>query len=390
MQPEKRKLKYWVGQIHLWLGLTSGLLVLFLGITGCILAFEREIQNFTQPYRFTEVRQQPLLPPSVLKNIADKALPNKHAHSVSYEPGKAAQVVYFSLEPGYYYSVFLNPYTGQVLKVKDVDADFFRIIIMGHYYLWLPPHIGQPIVATGTLIFVVLLVTGLVLWWPKNKAARKQRFSIKWNARWRRVNYDLHHVLGFYMTWVIIFIAFTGLVWGFQWFAKSAYWVASGGKNLVVFEESFSDTTQLQRTNLNQPAMDILWQRTRAANPDFTGSLDVHVPENAKAAIEVALNPDTDTYWQTDYRYYDQYTLKEIEVKHQYGAFAKAGAADKLFRMNYDIHVGAIAGITGKIIAFFASLLAASMPVTGFLIWWGRRKKQPRTVPQKVSSMATT
>ncbi|KAA5541719.1 PepSY-associated TM helix domain-containing protein [Adhaeribacter rhizoryzae] len=390
MQPEKRKLKYWVGQIHLWLGLASGLLVLFLGITGCILAFEREIQNFTQPYRFAEVRQQPLLPPSRLKNIADKALPNKHAHSVSYEPGKAAQVVYFSLEPAYYYSVFLNPYTGQVLKVKDVDADFFRIIIMGHYYLWLPPHIGQPIVATGTLIFVVLLITGLVLWWPKNKAARKQRFSIKWNARWRRVNYDLHHVLGFYMTWVIIFIAFTGLVWGFQWFAKSAYWVASGGKNLVVFEESFSDTTQMQGANLNQPAMDILWQRARAANPGFAGSLDVHVPENAKAAIEVALNPDTETYWQTDYRYYDQYTLKEIEVKHQYGAFAKASAADKLFRMNYDIHVGAIAGIPGKIIAFFASLLAASMPVTGFLIWWGRRKKQPRPVPQKISSMAIT
>jgi uncharacterized iron-regulated membrane protein len=43
--------------------------------------------------------------------------------------------------------------------------------------------------------------------------------------------------------------------------------------------------------------------------------------------------------------------------------------------MNYDIHVGAIGGITGKVIAFLASLMAASMPVTGFMIWWGRRKK---------------
>jgi uncharacterized iron-regulated membrane protein len=43
--------------------------------------------------------------------------------------------------------------------------------------------------------------------------------------------------------------------------------------------------------------------------------------------------------------------------------------------MNYDIHVGAIGGITGKVIAFLASLMAASMPVTGIMIWWGRRKK---------------
>ena len=43
--------------------------------------------------------------------------------------------------------------------------------------------------------------------------------------------------------------------------------------------------------------------------------------------------------------------------------------------MNYDIHVGAVLGLPGKILAFFASLIAASLPVTGFVIWWGRRKK---------------
>jgi uncharacterized iron-regulated membrane protein len=44
--------------------------------------------------------------------------------------------------------------------------------------------------------------------------------------------------------------------------------------------------------------------------------------------------------------------------------------------MNYDIHVGAILGLSGKVLAFFASLIAASLPVTGFLLWRGRKKKQ--------------
>ncbi|MNE72299.1 hypothetical protein D3C80_1682250 [compost metagenome] len=58
-----------------------------------------------------------------------------------------------------------------------------------------------------------------------------------------------------------------------------------------------------------------------------------------------------------------------------YGRFKNATVADKIQRMNYDIHVGAVLGLPGKILAFFASLIASSLPITGFMIWWGRRKK---------------
>jgi uncharacterized iron-regulated membrane protein len=380
---KKNRSKYWTGQVHLWLGLTSGLFVCFLGITGCILAFEKEIENITQPYRFTKVEARAMLPPSSLKKIADEALPGKHAHSVGYQQGKASQVVYFAEAPSYYWIVFLNPYSGEVLKVKNMDDDFFRIVIMGHYYLWLPPYIGQPILATATLMFLCLLISGLVLWWPKNKAASKKRFSIKWNAKWKRVNYDLHNVLGFYLTWILIFIAITGLVMGFQWFAKSVYWISSGGKQMKHYAESYSDTTLVNTAIGKKPAMDILWAKTLNGLPSYTGGIEVHVPENAKSAIEVALNPDTDTYWKADYLYYDQYTLQEMKITHSYGKLANASVADKIARMNYDIHIGAIAGLSGKIIAFLASLIAASLPITGFMIWRGRKKKKVPVKNQK-------
>ncbi|RYD89654.1 MAG: PepSY domain-containing protein [Sphingobacteriales bacterium] len=377
-----------MGRIHLWLGLASGLFVVFLGITGCILAFEQEIRDVTEPYKFTATEKRALLPPSVLKNIGNKGLPGKKdPHSISYEPGKSAAITYFNEDPEYYFIVYANPYTGEVLKVKDMSEDFFRIVLNGHFYLWLPPTIGQPILATATLVFVIMLISGLVLWWPKNRAAAKQRFSIKLNAKWRRVNYDLHNVLGFYMTWVLIFIAFTGLVWGFQWFAKSVYWVSSGGKQQVEYYEALSDTAKLSKPNKNQAAIDLIWDKTRKELPGFQGSIDIHVPETYKSSIEVAINPDTYTYWKSDYRFYDQHTLKEIEVKHQYGRIAKAGVADKISRMNYDIHVGAIAGLPGKIIAFLGSLIAASMPVTGIIIWLGRKKKKSRGAKSKAPAM---
>ncbi|MEI9917718.1 MAG: PepSY-associated TM helix domain-containing protein [Bacteroidota bacterium] len=371
-----KKFKKIVGKGHLWLGFGSGLIVLFLGITGCILAFEREIELVTIPEQFTEERDHSFVQPSIIKEKAEAALPGKHIHGIGYgKPGKSAVVSFYNEDPSYYYLVYCNPYDGEVLRAKNMDEDFFRFIIDGHFYLWLPPAIGQPVVASATLIFVLMMITGIILWWPKNKPAAKQRFTIKWNAKWRRVNYDLHNVFGFYMTWVVIFIALTGLVWGFQWFSTSVYWITSGGKTMTEFYLPNSDTTRAAKTS--EIAIDVLWARVSNQYPSAE-SIEVHVPESDTASIEVAVNPDEQTYWRTDYLYFDQYTLEEIPVKHAFGRLSNTSVADKIMRMNYDLHVGAVGGLPGKVMAFIASLICASLPVTGVYIWWGRRMKEKK------------
>ncbi len=365
-----------IGKLHLWLGLASGLIVVFLGVTGCILAFQKEFESL-QSFRYVERQEKPFLPPSALYETAVKALPGKKAHGVSYlGPTQAAVVSYYDID--YYYLAFINPYTGELLKLKDMDRDFFRIVVNGHFYLWLPENIGQPIVASATLVFVVMLISGIILWWPRNKAAVKQRFTIKWSASFKRKNYDLHNVLGFYMSWIAIFIALTGLVWGFEWFANSVYYVSSGGKKLVPFEESFSAPGGQLEAGA-KPAIDQLWDRFKSELKPGT-YVEVHFPASDTSAIEVAVNPDADTYWRADYRYFDQYTLQEITVNHMYGRFKDASVADKIVRMNYDVHVGQILGLPGKILAFCGSLIAASLPITGFLIWRGRRRKKASAV----------
>lgn len=369
------------GTLHLWLGLASGLVFFTIAITGCIYAFQVEIQNLTQPYRFVEPQQAGMLPPSRLKEVAEEALPGKHVHAVLYAGrDEAVRVIFYNYQPDYYYYfAYLNPYTGEVQKIADMDANFFQFILDGHFYLWLPPEIGQPFVAYSTLVFLVMLITGIILWWPKSKGAAKQRFTIKWNARWRRKNYDLHNVLGFYASWIVIILACTGLVWGFQWFAKSIHWVAGGEKSLF-YQEPLSDTTSV--AYLDRPAIDRVWDKMKAMYPNAE-TIEVHPPETNASPIAANANPDASTYWQIDYRYFDQYSLEELPVDHIYGRLKEANAADKLLRMNYDIHVGAILGLPGKILAFFASLIAASLPVTGFMVWWGRRNKNKYKKPPK-------
>lgn len=367
-------LKKIIGQLHLWLGLTSGLLVFVIAITGCIYAFQAEIRDLTEPYRFVQPCESEILPPSTLMKIARRELPGKLVHAVMYESKKkAAKAIFYSDKDKYYYIVYIDPFSGQVLKVSDEEGGFFSFILDGHFYLWLPPTIGQPVVACATLVFFIMILSGLFLWWPRNKNGVKQRFKLKWNARWRRRNYDLHNVIGFYVSWLAIIFAVTGLVWGFEWFSKGYYQLISGGAEFKEYSSPVSKPPAM--TSAVTEPLDQLWLSLRKEIPP-EGSIELHTHEDSLSCIAVNINPDPDTYWQTDYRYYDQYNLKELSVDHIWGRSEANGVAQKLIRMNYDIHVGAVLGFGGKVLAFLASLIIASLPITGFLIWWGRRYKK--------------
>lgn len=366
-----------VGKVHLWLGLTSGLVVFVISVTGCILAFEQEFKSMLFPYLHAEVQEgkEPLAP-SRLIAIAGKHITDKAPNGVSYPgPGRSASVMYYGADPDYYYQVFMDPYSGKVLKVWSEEEDFFHFILHGHFYLWLPPKIGQPVVASATLVFLLMLISGLVLWWPKNKGAAKQRFSIKWNARWRRKNYDLHNVLGFYVMIIAMVLALTGLVWGFEWFSNATYY-ATTGKSLKDVKIPVSDTTGYTTEAARVMAVDRAWAGIQQQMPETAGMF-VYTPQTKAEALNVFVNLRPGTYYKGDNYTFDQYTLQPLQATGPYsGKYADAGVGDKLRKMNYDIHTGAIWGLAGKIMMFCASLICASLPITGTMIWLGRKKKQ--------------
>ncbi len=362
--------------IHLWLGLGSGIIVFIIAITGCLYAFQEEIQNITEEYRFVEKQNAPYLLPSELQEIAKKELPGKSLHAIKYnEKHKAAEAIFYHYEPSYYYTVYLNPYTGKVLEVANMNEGFFRFILDGHFYLWLPHEIGQIVVATATLIFLFIIISGFILWLPNKVKGSKKRFWFQWKKgmKWKRKNFDLHNITGFYVLSIASIFAITGLVWGFPWFAF-CYYTAIGGEKSMIYEDPLSVKNKtIDITKVEKP-LDKTWAIMQKEYPDAKSS-EVHPPESDSTSIAANANPESGTYWKIDYRYYDQYTLKEKKVTHIYGRYPEAKVADKILRMNYDIHTGAVLGLPGKIFAFLISLLIASLPVTGFLIWWGRRNK---------------
>ena len=367
-------------RLHRWLGLVSGLVVLIVSLTGALYAFQEEIKGITEAsFRSVEAGNTDFLPPSALEKICRDTLPDYPLHSLAYgKRDQSVEAIFYQAEPLIYHALYIDPYTGKTLKGKDLTRDFFHIVLQGHYYLWLPPGIGKPVVASATLVFVVLILLGLFLWWPKNKKVRKQRTWFRWkkSTGWRRKNYDLHNIVGFYVLSIALIFGITGLIWGFSWFGNAVYGMAGGEKSTEYrAPQSISDSA----VKMEAPALDQAWNKTRKR---YTPGaiIDVHVPVTDKDAIFVLVREDHSTHWKSEYLYFDQYSLKELSSDHHiWGKMQEATVADKLIRMNYDIHVGAILSFPGKVLAFLVSLLCASLPVSGFLVWLGRRNKKPAT-----------
>ncbi len=361
------------------MGLLSGLIVFMVAVTGCGWVFKEEIEGLYDDYSTVSPQAAPMITPTNARKFAKAVFPEKSVHGTLYqEDEKAIEVIFYEAEPEFYQSVYLDPYSGKVLHVKDHLSGFFAFMLEGHMYLWLPRAVGGKVVSIAVFLFLFVLLSGLVLWWPKKRKYAKQRLTFKWKATttWRRKNVDLHRILGFYGAALAFVLAFTGSVMAFNWFYYAVYKTAGGEKApqfIILENSSFPGTVERDTLPIDRLIPLLKTETTHAK------SYEIHYPHNDSSSIYVEIAHSKGRYYNSDYRFFDQYTLKEIETPSIYGKYRDAQFADKLIRMNYDIHVGAIGGLAGKILAFLASALIASLPLTGFLIWWGRRKRSEAT-----------
>ena len=301
------------------------------------------------------------------------------ATAITYgERSDAAWVDYYQPEAGMS-TVFINPYSGQVLKSvvnHNGDFDFFRLVLSGHRTLWLPREIGSPIVGYSVLIFLITLITGVILWCPRSwtRKALVQRLTLKRPFTFSRLNFDLHNVAGFYAALVLAVLCFTGLIFSLNWFSRGVYSITSGGEELKPYVLPVSDTLQVVNRVTNP--LDRLYTQLRLEEP-AAKTFYFALPGQADGVYRVSVVHKRGSYYRTDNLFFDRYTLVSLKGAGSYaGKYTEASPADKFRRMNLEIHDGRIWGLPGKIIMFLASLTGASLPVTGFIIWYRKRRKR--------------
>ena len=263
LQPRQVWLRRAVFQVHLWIGLTLGLYIVMLSVSGSVLVYRRELVDMLDTPTPEFQPERPTLSEAEIKRAAEIAHPDFQVTQVGTRVTERLPAMSVRLESGDTMIVRLfNPYTGEDLGdsfpagVEAVDhlARLHDNLLMGINGRWAN--------GVGSTLVTLLILTGAIVWWPGRKRWR-QSMSVKWRASWTRINWDLHSAMGF---WVFALL----LLW-----AVSGIYLAFPAPFTAAVEYlSFSDTTPGERvgdtildwlTRLHfgrfrtQPAIQALW-----------------------------------------------------------------------------------------------------------------------------------
>jgi uncharacterized iron-regulated membrane protein len=271
--------------------------------------------------------------------------------------------------------IYVNPYTGTVTGKVDMLRNWIDLPRRLHQNLLLTYNIGHYIVGVATIMVLILVATGVILWIPKNRSALKQRLKIKWNARWRRVNYDSHMVPGIYLHLVILLLGTTGLVWTFDWWTNGIYRLLGDDPAIVFKRAVVRQPAGSEKTSPS--AWDRAIAHAVAQRPTWTSAFlslpGAYSEEEQEIAVYVSFNNGSG--WdESDSYYYHPVTGLLMEAQRH----EEKSTGEKWRNSNYAIHVGSIYGWPTKVLATLAALALASLPVTGFFIWYGRHNKKDR------------
>lgn len=389
----KRKpsfIKKWSAKLHLWFGLSVGIIVFIVSLSGTLYVFKDEIQGILRKdavyIKDETIAQQPL-PILVLKKKVAQTLSEKYpvtSVEIPLDKKKSYKFLLYEKDKNAwnYFDevkinklVYVNPYNGEILGVYNEKYDLFPILKAIHWSLLLKADWGKYVVGIPTVLFIIMLITGIILWWPKNKNVRKGRLRFNWKdvRTWKRKNYDLHNILGFYASFIALIMSLSGIYFSFPW-VKNAFNLALSGSPELPKEKEIKSPDSA--SSVSKYVFDLTAQETKKR---YGASSSFRIPLNGKNKKGKDLKNIPVTVYGEDGRFavrsqvvFDKYSGELLMNKpHQ-----QLTNAEKYTNANYDIHTGSYFGIFGKILWFVTGLVCTSLPITGFLIWLGKKKKK--------------
>lgn len=212
--------------VHLWIGVGLAVLLIPISISGGLLVFHDDLDALINPQRYAITGAQPALPPSAYLAKAAEAVAKDpadlRATGVRYsDEGGPIRVVTraANTQPGVrprFVTVFLDPPTGNVLDVMEFGSSFIGFLHVFHENLMLPQYNGRQIVGWAGVGMLILSLTGIWIWWPRNGGFLK---GLRW-TRSPRFTFNLHSMLGFWISIPLAAVSLTGIYLSFPQTAR--------------------------------------------------------------------------------------------------------------------------------------------------------------------------
>lgn len=227
----KYRRKLWL-QVHLWLGLAAGSILLVAGLTGSVIVFWQELDAWLNPalhyVRAPPMRAASHPPLEDLIAAADAAMPKDARRGYIYYPRHRNQALWLfydqptgQAEKQHTLNAFVDPYTGRVTGTRlwEHADNPFKDCLMGflfnlHYSLLLDWDDGSWIVGAVAILATLSVLSGFIVWWPLTGQWRKA-LTIKRRSGAERFNYDLHKAVGFYSGLILLGVLVSGVYFNF-------------------------------------------------------------------------------------------------------------------------------------------------------------------------------
>lgn len=371
-------------QIHWFLGITAGLILSLMGVTGAIYSYDQQILKWiNQDSYVVQAATTPKLTPAQLYQHFNQQQPEIVINSVTIEASPTASSTVNIKKEGARrgYNMMVNPYTAEVLpEVKG--REFFQFVQRLHRNLTVG-EFGAQITGASTLMLIFFVLSGIYLRFPK-KHTVKQWLFIKPKLKGRNFIWDLHAVMG---TWVIVFyllFACTGLYWSYDW------WRAGMFKVMGV-EQPQRNQQNNEHNKKKEPALSpqqvntILTQTWTGVNAQIGhqySSLTLNIPKKDDAKVEVSFVDPTPQHERARNQAVYNYEKKKIEKLELY---EDKKLNEKIMSSMLPVHRGSFFGSTYQFIALLASLSMPLFFVTGWMLYLKRRKQKKQTLAARQS-----
>ncbi|WP_416422455.1 sulfite reductase flavoprotein subunit alpha [Pseudomonas sp. App30] len=364
-------LKKTLFQVHWFFGITAGLILALMGVTGAMVSFQDEIMQALNPTTLkVQVQDSGVLPPAVLVPKLSAAQGKSIAALwVETDTGLASRV-FFSPPPGERRGElrYFNAYTGELLG-KVTGEGFFGFTLQLHRFLAMG-EVGKNITGACTLILVFFCLSGLYLRWPRQALNWRAWLTLDWAKKGRAFNWDLHAVAG---TWVLFFyllLSVTGLFWSYDWVREGlTAMLGDAPKGQQRGGRMQRPTPPSGPVDINY---DAVWDSIRnEAGPGLSAYNLRLAPQGQPVTVFYLLKDAPHE------RAFNSMTIEPMTGKvRRHERFADKALGGQLLDSVYALHVGSYFGLAGRILNTLAALTMPLFFVTGWLLYLDRRRKQ--------------
>ena len=363
-------------QIHWFIGITAGTVLVVIGLTGAILSFREEIVDAMNPGS-SHPGAAPgavALPPPALLAAVEAGLDGRRVNALTVfaDNGRAARANLAPL-PGQARGETrgVDPYTGALLPEPRGDA-FFEFVERLHRWLLLPRDDGKAVTGTLAAGLLLLALSGLYLRWPRRPLAWRAWLRLDFGLTGRAFLWNLHAVVGTVALLAYLVSSATGIYWGFD-AVRTLVDNAAGEGRAVRAQRMQGGGDAGAKPAPVKLDLARVWQGFSAATQGDWSQVTLRLPARGASSVEATYLRAQPEHERARNRLYLQAATGEV-TRHE--RYADKPLAGRLVNSIYPLHMGTYWGLPGRIVMMLTSLAMALFAITGWMLYLGRRRSK--------------